>query len=75
MQRYMNLIFSPANVINDYEKAIINAVTEVWPESNIIGCRFNLTNSWQNHLVYQLNIKKKFRNRQMVTTYIWSFVS
>ena len=42
----MNLIFSPANVTIDYEKAIINAVTEVWPESNIIGCRFHLTNSW-----------------------------
>jgi hypothetical protein len=30
----------------DYEKAIINAVNEIWPESDIIGCRFHLTNSW-----------------------------
>ncbi len=45
----------------DYEKAIINAVNEVWPESSIIGCRFHLTNSWwrkiYNLLVYQTNIK------------------
>jgi hypothetical protein len=40
------LIISLANVTIDYEKAIINADNEVWPESNIIGCRFNLTNSW-----------------------------
>jgi len=40
-----NLIISPVNVNIDYEKAIINAVNEVWPES-WIGCRFYLTNSW-----------------------------
>lgn len=40
-----NLIISPENVTIDYEKAIINAVNEIWPESNIIGCRFHLTNS------------------------------
>lgn len=44
MQR--NLIISPENVTIDYEKSIINSVNEVWPKSNIIGCRFHLTNSW-----------------------------
>jgi len=57
----INLIISPENVTIDYEKAVINAVNEVWPESNIIGCRFHLTNSWWRK-IQSLGLSNEYKN-------------
>ncbi|KAL4152836.1 hypothetical protein QTP88_000669 [Uroleucon formosanum] len=58
----MNLIFSPVNVTIDYEKAIINAVTGVWPENNIIVCRFNLNNSWWKK-IQSLGLSNEYKEK------------
>jgi hypothetical protein len=57
----INLIISLANVIIDYEKAITNVVDEVWPESNIIGCRFYLINSWWRK-IQSLGLSKEYKD-------------
>ncbi|XP_027848187.2 uncharacterized protein LOC114127990 [Aphis gossypii] len=42
----LGLNFSPANITVDFERAIINAVSGMWTQTNISGCRFHLTQSW-----------------------------
>lgn len=42
----MGLNLSPTNITVDFERAIINAVSEMWTQTNISGCRFHLTQSW-----------------------------
>ena len=58
----MNLILSPVNVTINYKKAIINAVTEVWPENNIICCRFHLTNSWWKK-IQSLSLSNEYKKK------------
>lgn len=38
--------FYPVEVVADFEKAIHSAVTEMWPNSSLKGCRFHLAQSW-----------------------------
>jgi len=40
----------PQYVTIDFEKAIINAVYEIWPQTQIIGCRFHLTQTWYRQI-------------------------
>jgi hypothetical protein len=42
----LGLNFSSANITVDFKRAIINAVSEMWTQTNISGCRFYLTQSW-----------------------------
>jgi len=42
----LGLVFIPKVVTIDFEKAIHLAVNEVWPSSQINGCRFHLTQAW-----------------------------
>ncbi|KAE9539653.1 hypothetical protein AGLY_004905 [Aphis glycines] len=42
----LGLNFSPANITVDFERVIINAVSEMWTQTNISGCQFHLTQSW-----------------------------
>jgi len=42
----MGRLFLPANITSDFEKAILNAIDEVWPGMNVVGCRFHLTQAW-----------------------------
>jgi hypothetical protein len=42
----LNLTFCPKHVVADFEKAIYNAVSAVWPQSQILGCRFHLRQAW-----------------------------
>jgi hypothetical protein len=42
----LNLTFCPKHVVADFEKAIYNAVSAVWPQSQIVGCRFHLRQAW-----------------------------
>ncbi|KAF0738333.1 MULE domain-containing protein, partial [Aphis craccivora] len=42
----LGLNLSPTNITVDFERAIINAVSEMWMQTNISGCRFHLTQSW-----------------------------
>lgn len=33
---------------NNYNKVIINAVYEIWPQTQIIGCKFHLTQTFSS---------------------------
>jgi len=41
----LGFIFSPPKVTVDFERAILNSVSEMWLQTNISGCRFHLTQS------------------------------
>lgn len=42
----VDIFWKPKEVVIDFEVAIHNAVAEMWPESNVIGCRFHLCQAW-----------------------------
>lgn len=42
----INLRLEPKEIVSDFEKAIHVGVKKIWPDINIIGCRFHLTQSW-----------------------------
>lgn len=58
----INLDFQPAEVVIDFEIAIHNAITTVWDEAKIIGCRFHLTQAWWRK-IQQLGLTKDYRER------------
>lgn len=41
-----NIVLHIREVVMDFEKAIHSAVSDVWPDIKVIGCRFHLTQSW-----------------------------
>lgn len=41
-----DLQLMPKYIVTDFEKAIQKAVKDVWPETQIVGCRFHLTQAW-----------------------------
>lgn len=52
----INLCFEPKNIVVDFEKAIHAACVDIWPNSDIVGCRFHLAQAWiRNIQKYQLN--------------------
>lgn len=40
----------PQYITTDFEKSIINAIHEIWPQTQIIGCRFHLTQAWYRQI-------------------------
>jgi len=46
----------------DFEKAIINAVYEIWPQTKIIGCRFHLTQAWYCQ-IQKVGLATKYQDR------------
>lgn len=40
----------PQYITTDFEKSIINAIHEIWPLTQIIGCRFHLTQAWYRQI-------------------------
>lgn len=44
--KMLGIIFNPKSIVIDFEQAIHSSVTDVFPEANIIGCRFHLAQSW-----------------------------
>lgn len=42
----LSIQFSPKWVTIDFEMAIHKAVEDVWPNTEIVGCRFHLTQAW-----------------------------
>uniref|UniRef100_A0A2S2NHY4 MULE transposase domain-containing protein n=1 Tax=Schizaphis graminum TaxID=13262 RepID=A0A2S2NHY4_SCHGA len=58
----MGHLFLPTNLISDFEKAILNAIYEVWPGMNVVGCRFHLTQSWYRQIQF-LGIITEYKNK------------
>lgn len=52
----------PQYVTTDYEKAIINAVHEIWPQTQIIGCRFHLTQAWYRQ-IQKVGLATEYQDR------------
>ncbi|KAF0774020.1 MULE domain-containing protein [Aphis craccivora] len=42
----LNLVFSPTEIVVDFELAIHSACEKIWPDVNLVGCRFHLSQSW-----------------------------
>lgn len=42
----LNMDLKPTEIVCDFEKAIHVGVKKIWPNIQIIGCRFHLTQSW-----------------------------
>ena len=42
----LKFTINPKSITIDFEKAIHDAVSIVWPNTLIVGCRFHLTQSW-----------------------------
>ncbi|KAE9537316.1 hypothetical protein AGLY_006339 [Aphis glycines] len=46
----LGFLFSPKHITVDFELAIHKPIENVWPNTTIIGCRFNLTQSWWRNI-------------------------
>lgn len=55
----LELAFKPTTIVVDFEKAIHNACSLMWPHTKIVGCRFHLCQSWY----------RKIQNLGLVTEY------
>ncbi|KAF0715361.1 MULE domain-containing protein, partial [Aphis craccivora] len=58
----MGRLFLPTNITSDFEKAILNAVYEVWPGMNVVGCRFHLTQAWYRQ-IQSLGLITEYKNK------------
>lgn len=52
----------PEIIFADFEKAIHLAVSEVWPQSKLRGCRFHLGQAWWRK-IQSLGLSDEFRNK------------
>ena len=55
-------MLNPKSVVADYEKAIHNAARYVWPDCQILGCRFHLTQAWWRK-IQQLGLTSEYKNK------------
>ncbi|KAG8175700.1 hypothetical protein JTE90_007399 [Oedothorax gibbosus] len=53
--------FKPQKVVCDFEEAIHIAVEKVWPETEIVGCRFHLTQSWWRK-IQEFGLTKEYKD-------------
>lgn len=62
----INLDFDPKSVFVDFELAIHSAIREVFPNSNIKGCRFHLGQSWWRKIQeFGLAVEYKDKNSEI----------
>jgi hypothetical protein len=57
------LTFAPIEIVIDFEKAIHQAVLNIWPNVIIIGCRFHLTQAWWRK-IQQLGLTTDYKNKE-----------
>lgn len=60
--RKNGLLFKPSKITIDFEKAIHNAVNCTWPNVEIVGCRFHLSQSWFRK-IQELGLVKEYKNK------------
>lgn len=58
-----NLVFSPKEVVVDFEISIHNAVTQMWTNIKITGCRFHLTQSWYRQ-IQKLGLTQSYKDEK-----------
>nr|CAI5865114.1 unnamed protein product [Callosobruchus analis] len=59
----MGCVLNPKTVVIDFEIAVHLSVEEVWQETQIIGCRFHLAQSWWRK-IQQLGLASEYKNQQ-----------
>ncbi|XP_022162269.1 uncharacterized protein LOC111028042 [Myzus persicae] len=57
----INFLFSPSKIVSDFEKAIHIGAKVIWPEIQIVGCRFHLTQNWWKH-IQSLGLSKEYKD-------------
>ncbi|XP_016657607.1 uncharacterized protein LOC107882945 [Acyrthosiphon pisum] len=57
----INLSFSPSKIVSDFEEAIHIGAKTIWPEIQIVGCRFHLTQNWWKH-IQNLGLSKEYKD-------------
>lgn len=57
-----NVTLNINEVVVDFEQGIHKAVNEVWPEAQIIGCRFHLSQAWYRK-VQKLGLTKEYQDK------------
>lgn len=57
----LGLECEPAEIFLDYENAVMSAVTKVWREVYIRGCRFHLAQSWWRQIQKQSLTESLYR--------------
>jgi len=62
-----NLTFDPKNVTVDFEISIHNAVLSIWPSTNLIGCRFHLTQAWYRK-IQELGLTTEYKKNWWLRT-------
>lgn len=60
-----DLLFNPDKIVIDFEMAIHTAVTSIWKNVNIIGCRFHLCQNWWRK-VQELGLVVEFKQNDSV---------
>ena len=60
----LNLILTRRTVITHFEKAAMNAVSTIFPNVQIRGCSFHLSQSWQRR-IQSLDMSKKLERQQL----------
>lgn len=65
----LGFVFEPVSVTCDFERATINAIQEVFPETNVTGCLFHWTQSVWRHIV-SLGLKRLYSDDQNVKSSI-----
>lgn len=68
------LDFRPKRVVCDFEVAIHMGLKKVWPEVELVGCRFHLAQSWWRR-IQQIGLSKAYKDKESdVAKWIgWTF--
>jgi hypothetical protein len=45
-----NLLFAPPKIVSDFEESIYIGAKTIWPEIQILECKFHLTHNWWKHI-------------------------
>lgn len=62
-------LFEPEVIFVDFEKAIHNAILEVWTQVNIQGCRFHLGQSWWRK-IQQIGLTTEYSKNDEIGRYL-----
>jgi hypothetical protein len=58
----MNVVFSPSLILTDFEKAAMNAVSTIFPDARLHGCRFHLGQSWWRR-IQELGLSEVYKEK------------
>ena len=60
---------NPKSIIIDFEQDIYDAVSIVWSNTLIFGCRFNLTQSWFRK-IQSLGLVQDYKEKKLLNWFL-----